>query len=359
MTLHKQICSLRGLPVEQKEWVMIFPAGKTQGHDGRGPYVLDDAEAVIAASVRPEVELVIERDHVTDLAPPGTPIPAAGWIKELKAIAGAIFARIEWTPPAEQQLKHREYRYISPTFLHDQAGKVKQILRASLTNDPNFEMKAIASVNPQTLTTSKETTMDKTLQDIAALLGLEGESISAEAVLEAVKTLKASVDAVKESVDAPAEAETPEAIVDAVESHIEAEVKKEVASQLKKATAAVKTGAPDPSKYVPIQNFNELKEQVASLSGERADEKATAAVEQALKDSKIIPSQREWALAYAKSDPEGFAGYVKASPALLKATAAGHYASAPESQLGVGPAEEEVARQLGLAPDKLKDGKKA
>lgn len=96
--------------------IPIFPAGIVIGYDGRGPYNLKNADAVIAASKRSHVDLVIDRDHVADACSFGRPNPAAGWIKELINQEGAIMARVEWTPAAQKQLADKEYRYISPTF---------------------------------------------------------------------------------------------------------------------------------------------------------------------------------------------------------------------------------------------------
>lgn len=347
------------LPITGEDgWIQIFPAGKTTGHDGRGPYLLENAASVVAASKRPVVDLCIDRCHVMDIAEPGTPAPAAGWIKELKEEAGSIFARVEWTPPAREQLKNKEYRYISPTFLHDAAGRVKRILRASLTNDPNFEMQAVAAADGQLLSTTTENeAMDLKLALIAllALSAAEGEDVSDDAVIEAVTNLKASVDAVKEAVDAPEAAETPEAIVEALDAHVEDEVQKEVASQMKKATASIKRGNPDPSKFVPIESFKELQTQVADLTNESADAKATAAVDAAVNAGKVFPAQRKWAKDYASSNPEGFAEYVKNAPVVLKSTGNGKFSvEVASSNGGLDQVESSIASQLGIKPDVLK-----
>lgn len=339
------------LPVTEGDWVQIFPAGITTGNDGRGPYRLDNPEEVVAASRRANVDMVVDRDHITDKLP-GMPAPAAGWIKELKVVDGSIMARIEWTPPAKQQLQDKEYRYISPTFFHDKAGRITRIVRASLTNDPNFEMKAVAASERES-STNKESIMDKLLQDLAALLGLEGEKISESAVVEAVKNLQASVNAVKETVDAPAEANTPDALVEAVDNKIDAEVQKEVASAQAKATASATR--PDPAKYVPIEAFNEVKDQVATLTKESGLTKATASVDAALKAGKITPAQKDWALDYASSDPKGFDKYIEKAPALIKETGTGQYtAETASAQNGLTNSQSTVAHLLGVDSEAMK-----
>jgi phage I-like protein len=353
----KQACAAMLMPVDKAEvsdWIHIFPAGRTVGHDGRGPYILNNAAAVVQASKRPLVDLAVDRDHVTDLASPGTPRPAAGWIKELKAEADGIYARIEWTPPAKAQLDNREYRYISPTFLFDRAGDVKRILRASLTNDPNFEMKAVAA-SESDLSTLTEKTMDKLAQDLAALLGLKGDNISAEAILEAVKNLLASLEAIKAAFEVSADAVTPEAIIDAIKAKTAGEVTKEVASQLEKATAAIKKGEPDPTKYVPVGVVAELQKQVTTLTNDATQTKATAAVDTALKEGKLIPAQRDWALALASKDPSAFADYVAKAPTLIQGSGLGNYTAETAAAKGeLTNDQASIAQQLGVKPDDLK-----
>jgi phage I-like protein len=124
---------------EPPEWIELIPAGTFSAVDGRGPFENPDPGQVIAASIAkmPQVGLVLDYDHATDLAAPeGRPAPAAGWLKEFKVDNGAIFARIEWTRDAAEAVKDKKYRYVSPVFEHSKEGKVERILRAALTNNP-------------------------------------------------------------------------------------------------------------------------------------------------------------------------------------------------------------------------------
>ncbi|MDX2094354.1 MAG: phage protease [Alphaproteobacteria bacterium] len=350
----KSTCSAMLLPVNAEEWIQIFPAGTTVGRDGRGPYLLADPEAVITAS-RSTVDLFIDRDHAADLAAKGTEVKAAGWIKELKVEAGAIFARIEWTPPAQEQLKNREYRYISPTFLHEPGGRVTRILRASLTNDPNFEMKAVAAADREFSPPTKDSTMEKLAQDLAALLGLEGDNISPDAIIDAAKSLQTIIAAIKADFEVPAEAVTAEAIIEAIKAKTDAAVKTEVASQVKKATAAISKGEPDPTKYVSVSIMQELQTKVANLENEHAAEKATASVDAALKAGKLMPVQKDWALSLASKDPKAFADYVEKTPSLIRDSGLASYsAETAAAQAGLSPLESTIAHQLGVKPDALK-----
>src|SRR5260370_5636764 len=71
--------------------------------------------------------------------------PAAGWIKQVRAVNGAIQGRIEWTPKGKDAVEAHEYRYVSPVFEYDDEGRVVRLLRAALTNNPNLNLPAIAS----------------------------------------------------------------------------------------------------------------------------------------------------------------------------------------------------------------------
>jgi len=130
-------------------WIEVMPGGRFQAADGRGPFVVADAEEIVRASNEdmPEAGIVIDYDHSTDLAATeGRPAPAAGWIKRFKVIGGRIMAAVEWTKKALEALKAKEYRYISPVFEHDKGNRVERILRAALTNNPALtELPAIAS----------------------------------------------------------------------------------------------------------------------------------------------------------------------------------------------------------------------
>ena len=75
---------------------------------------------------------------------------------------------------------------------------------------------------------------------------------------------------------------------------------------------------PDPAKFVPIEQVAQLTDQVAQLTAEIGEDKATAAVSQAMNDGKLPPALKDWGTAYAKSDLAGFVAYCKKQPVLFK-----------------------------------------
>lgn len=301
---------------------MLFPSGTSHGRDGRGPYHLKDMAAVIEASTTDSIEIAVDRDHQFDILPPGSEKAAAGWIKELQARADGIYGRVEWTPRARQQLADQEYRYISPVFFFDRQGVVKKITRASLVNDPNLEMKAVAAADR--LNQSQETeTMDELLKKLAELLGL-GDDATEASVLEAVQALKGVDTAVKETVEAPAEA-TAEEVVEKLEEHIEEKVEEkveaELAARVQKALASKGAGKGyDPSKVVPIAALEEVQKELAWVSKRLNERDVDQVVGEATAAGKILPTdeQQNWAKDFAAKDMTGFKSWVKGAPAVVK-----------------------------------------
>jgi hypothetical protein len=138
------------------KWVELLPAGEFRGKDGRGPFFNRAPRQVIAATLALGMNagLPIDLDHATDFAAPqGRPAPAVGWIREFQIRNGAIWGRVEWNAAGAKAIQQKEYRYLSPVFqfappdgdVTAQTGPVTRILRASLTNNPNLNLAAIAN----------------------------------------------------------------------------------------------------------------------------------------------------------------------------------------------------------------------
>lgn len=193
MTLHQHtplspvlMASASGLEAAAgaPEWIYLLPTaqGAISTDDARGPYLVEDAEAIIAESFAQTDRLPIDQDHATDLAAPkGMPAPARGWIVEMQARADGIWGRVEWTREGAALVSDRAYRAISPVILHDKAKKVFALLRASLVNRPN--LKGLVALNsPQ-----EEQPMDK----IAEALGLKAGAGEGE-ILAAIAKMKKS-----------------------------------------------------------------------------------------------------------------------------------------------------------------------
>ncbi len=167
---------------EVPEWVHLVPAvqGEVRTADGRGPYIVEDAAAIIAASFAEETRLQIDENHAQDLAAPtGGASPARGWIAEMQVRPDGIWGRVEWNAAGRALVADRAYRAMSPVILHDQSKRITRILRASLVNRPNF--RGLATLN-------QETDMFD-VKKLAQALGL-AEDASEEQILAAIAKLK-------------------------------------------------------------------------------------------------------------------------------------------------------------------------
>lgn len=175
---------LAGEGAEVPDWVHLLPAGEIRTGDGRGPYRVRNAQALIEKSLQANsnARLVLDENHSTDLAAPkGLPAPAMGWIIALESRADGVWGKVEWTDDGRQLVAARKYRGISPVILHDKAGTIDALLRASLVNKPNF-------VGLSTLH-FEETDMTL-LAKLTAALKLPGDTTEA-ALIAAITTLHA------------------------------------------------------------------------------------------------------------------------------------------------------------------------
>ena len=78
------------------EWVHLLPDGHMKGRDGR-EFELADPGALVLAFQSGGIDLPIDYEHQNDKpeARLSGPVPAAGWIKELRAAEGGLWGRVE------------------------------------------------------------------------------------------------------------------------------------------------------------------------------------------------------------------------------------------------------------------------
>ncbi|MGH7907666.1 MAG: phage protease [Candidatus Binataceae bacterium] len=298
-------------PNDAPQWVELLPLGQFQGRDGRGPFRVTDPQAVIAATqaLRMAAGIPIDYDHATDFAAPdGRPAPAAGWISELAVRGGAICGRVEWTKQGSDAIRMREYRYISPVFQFAQDGEVVRLLRAGLTNNPNLYLTAICAAKYE------EFTMETLLAQLREILGL-GDNAEAGEILDKIRQLSAAAAAPLESMAGAHEA--------------------------------------DPARYVAMAQFQRTLTELNAMRAERAREQAERAVDCAMRAGKLVPAQREWAIAYCQADFKGFGEFAARQPAMLAGRESGFSEAAPHPPMvsALTPGETAVCAQLGVKPD--------
>jgi phage I-like protein len=188
------LCSAIALPDAPgaPEWVHLVPMpGPVRTVDGRGPYHVADAAAVIAASLADPRGIPIDENHATQIAGArGEPAPARAWVKDLDARPDGIWGRVEWGATGEALMSERAYRGLSPVLVHRRDGTILQIRSAALTNTPNLI--GLTALNTET---------PMNWANIAKALGLD-ETAGEEAILAAIAKLKVPAEAMQSQLSA-------------------------------------------------------------------------------------------------------------------------------------------------------------
>lgn len=321
------------------EWIEVLRVGTHGGRDGRGPYTVTDPEKIIATTRARGIDPVIDYDHATDYAAPhGQKSPAAGWMKDFKVENGSIWARVEWTPTGIAALAAREWRYFSPVFYHTpDRGEVTCILRGALTNSPNLELTPVAA------------SMDggaETIARLAKKFSTALPSFDADQLLQLIQFACRMADSAPDEPedDVPVVAETYATeddemkITDEMVAKCAAKIQKgdaPTADELKLAREILETAAATkpakvedkPAEEKPAEEKKvaaaavvapseadkqviALQTQLNALNSERALEKATSAVDAAIVEKKLTPTQREWAIGFASQHPADFASFI-------------------------------------------------
>lgn len=292
-------------------WVHLIPAGTVYGRDGRGPYKLADADAVIRSSreFAGKTYIPMDYEHQTDLAPTnGKPAPAAGWIKGLQARADGIWGLVEWTATAAAHIANGEYRYVSPVILHTKDGTIARLLRASLTNRPNLtELKALFSTDP--LHPSEKPAMDQFLSQLRQLLGLAADADEAA-----------------------------------------------IATAIRELLTAKQSAAPDPSRYVPIGDFERVVSEVNSLNQGVARNTAILHVDQQVRSGNMPSYLKDWGIALCGVNKPAFDAFIERTKGSFNALTRPLIKGAlpPGSQLSALTSDEQaVCTRMGLTAEEF------
>lgn len=171
------------LPTE----VRLFKAGENRTSKGVFKFTATSAKSVIDAWTEQGNPMNFDWDHAmlkggSDPAEAGK---AAGWF-EPEIRQGELWAtKVEWTPLAQQKIRHKEFRFLSPAFAHTKDREVLELVNVALTNIP-------ATKAMQPLMANKEQSMDPVT---LALLGLKPEATPVE-ITATITALKANSDQV-------------------------------------------------------------------------------------------------------------------------------------------------------------------
>ena len=291
---------LSGVP----EVIRVLPKGHVSST--KGDFEVDDRD--IAGIIRQfkarRLDLVIDYEHQTlsDVQ-----APAAGWIKDLYPGEDALMARVEWTQKGREYIANKEYRYLSPVVLVKKADQHAAVFHsAALTNTPAITG-MFAIINSDALSIEEEEEPRMELSALIELLGLE-EGTAEEDVLKRIKEL--TQQAAEEGQGGQEGKEGPA---------------KEGTQLVANKTVLDLLGLPEDARTEDVTarimafkaGDSALQQRVAELEKQAASQKAEELVGLALKDGKLSPAQKEWAVAYALSDPKGFAKFVEKAPVVV------------------------------------------
>lgn len=344
MATYKTSLSL-ALPADLPEWIELLPAGAFSGRDGRGPWHCTPAGVITRTrEYLGGVDLPVDYDHQLEhAAANGRPAPAAGWISELEAREDGVWGRVEWTDRAREHLAAREYRYLSPVFYHEPDGEVLLLESAALTNVPNLTvLKALARTDgPYLLQGEPDMNILKTL---ASVLGISEAEATEAAVEAAVRSLAAENTGMKAALSE---------LGKALQSEDATSV-----SMLKAAQAlASRAESPDPAKFVPIDTFNAVHEELGRMKAAQS----AALVEQGKAEGKITPGMEAWAKSYAASDPESFRAFLSSAPDMRPGARKSSQAAAfgPGKDASVPSSAKELCRAMGVSEESYLNTRKA
>lgn len=300
---NRQIALCAALPLGSEaavpDWIHLVPMGAIATNDGRGPYRVDDVEAIMAASIAENEKLVLDENHSTDLAAPrGEEAPARGWITALQRREDGIWGRVDWTDEGRRRVAAKEYRGVSPVIAHRKDGTVLAILRASLTNKPNF--KGLTALH-------QEEDMDFRAK-LTGALGLGGEADD-DAIIAAIEArdgnerlaLQSSLDALATTLGLQSDAGLP-AVLAGVEAL--------------KAGAGASADAKD--RVTALQSeLVGLTTQLTSLQEERMREKAERFVDAAIARAVVgVKPQRDRYIALHMERPGDTEALINALPVI-------------------------------------------
>lgn len=288
--------------------IKILPVGRINSE--KGDFVVDEESynAMKAEMQRRGIDIVIDYEHQTlqDVQ-----APASGWVKELIYTPEAIIAKVEWTQKAQEYLKNKEYRYLSPVVLiRKEDNKAVALHSLALTNTPaiNGMFAIVNSANIETENDTGGKGMD--LQKLKELLGLPADAAE-ETIMNALMEKLGGAEKKEES-------ETKEEPEPGKEQEKETEV---VANSVILGLLGLKENAKTEDVAGKIMALKagadsqqqEITDALNRLKNREVDE----VVMNALKAGKITAAQKDWAKDYVLKDRKGFDAFIEKAPVVV------------------------------------------
>lgn len=310
--------------------IQLFPAGVFDAPrgslKGQGPWRIDaqTAAAVIRLAAARKNKILIDYEHQSlRTAENGKPVIAAGWLRpdSLEWRSGGehpgLYARDpEWTAAATGHIDGNEIKYLSPVFRYAKDGTVLELISIALTNEPAIDgmkelLLAAATFFYPISNPTRERPMNK---ELLALFGLPEDADEA-AVLAACTALKQTADQT---------------------------------AALTEQVAALKTAAPDASKYVPVEVVTELQQSLAALSQKIETSEIDKLIEANL--AKLpTPGLQKWAKSQSVA---ALTAYLETAPEIAALTGTQTGGKEPKGESGaLNDTDLAVCKQLNIDPD--------
>lgn len=258
----------------------IFTSGEVV--TTKGTFVFDAlaADSVMKEYLAHGIDLMIDYDHASLASlsvDPALSGKAAGWFN-LEVRNGELWAvNVRWTQPAADAMRRKEWRFMSPAFQTDDAGRVASVLNVAVTNMPatrrltplmaaSLMALGASSMGPELVRQALDALIGGDAEKCSEILkGLIAEAAGGEAAEPAAE------EAPKDEAPAP-EAPAPEAMADA--PPVEEDPKKKedavAASALLRMTGAVSLSAAVAQTALYRASHIELETERQKLANERA-----------------------------------------------------------------------------------------
>lgn len=273
--------------------VLIAPWGNVQSSSG--DFVLDGeaGRMVVEAFAEHGTDVPVDYEHQSlggTYSSPTGQAPAAGWIKALRLVEPddgglepGLYADVEWTQAAQAKLAAREYRYLSPVVIvRKRDRRVVALHSAALTNKP-----AIVGMRP--IVNKQESQGMCESEKVGKCEGEKVETCERECSAASAHCEKIS--------EPPAAGESQTQAGEAVEM----------------LRLRLGLGADSDSETVILAAERRLGELMLAAERREAEERVAAA----MRAGKLIPVQREWALALALTDAAAFDEWAATAPVVV------------------------------------------
>jgi phage I-like protein len=369
-------------------------------------------------------EMVVDYEHMSAPGTPAQVAPAAGWVKTVVQEGNALFCDVEWTGAAADQIRKKEYRFISPEFTLNYRDKETNkaigptLLAVALTNRPFVEGMQPVALREQatgafTLALSEqaakqvtqhikaeETLVAGTSDDTTMLLAdwdtnyMNNLPDSAFAYIKPGGEKDADGNTVPRSLrflpykNRAGEIDLPHlrnALARLPQTDLTAEEKAKAQGVLDKAAKAAGVGAPaeeatkktkeatldekelrrilklDEKASIPealaalvarAEAGTEAEKQLNERKAKDLNDEAIKLVDAAITNKKLLPKQKDSAVAMCLKDKAGFAAFVEAAPVIGPDTKEAGSAN-NNTAATITATEKKVAAQVGVTDEML------